>query len=463
MLPILLLWLSIVINEFVPAPSSGSEWVELYNAGSSSVDVSNWVIDDDTPGGTRVVIANGTIVPAGGYLVVAIPSAILNNSGDAVTLSDASGTTVDQIHYTSSTSNQAILRIPDGSSTIMSSASLSPGSANAPESSTATRAPETSTPTASTLPTLTASATEPVQTNTPTPYLTETVTGTVAPSNTATATITETPSKTPSPTKTETPSKTPSLTRTTSPTKTETPSKTPSPTKTETPSKTPTETKTDPPARTTTTKNLSSWAVTPTSHQWLKIAQHERTAVVIMCQHHAHTLEGWWLTIDGTAQELSTDQRCTSAEVPADAQISLANPHHYLVATVAVADALCASDIAFCRPTPSVAPPATPRLTLLQPAVVAVPPAPETTGVRNEPVDVVALDPVAPPSSRWPLLQVGALCVLAGLLGLRTLASAPTNVVYSEADADATSSAEPIAQRVEDGASSTNDQRERHR
>ena len=182
-----------------------------------------------------------------------------------------------------------------------------------------------------------------------------------------------------------------------------------------------------------------------------------------MCQHHAHTLAGWWLTIDGTAQELTTDQRCTSTEVPADAQLSLANPHHYLVATVAVADALCANDIAFCRPTPSVAPPATPRLTLLQPVAVAVPPVPKTTGSHNEPVEVVALDPVAPPPPRWPLLQVGALCVLAGLLGLRALASAPNDVVYSEADADAASSAEPIAQRVEDGASSTNNSRERHR
>jgi hypothetical protein len=483
MLPTLLLWLSIVINEFMPAPSSGTEWVELYNAGSDSVDLSNWVIDDDTLGGTRVVIASGTTLPPGGFLVVAIPSAILNNSGDAVTLSNASGTIVDQIGYTSSTSNQAILRIPDGASTITNSASASPGSANAPtpsSSPTYTSTPEPSTPTA--LPLASMTVVEPTATTEPSttpavatatsqalPSQTPSPTKTETPSKTPSPTKTETPSKTPSPTKTETPSKTPSptktasLTRTLSPTKTLSPSKTRSATKTLSPSKTPSETKTTTPSRTTVTTKPQNWLVTPTSHQWLHVALINRTAVATMCQRHAHSLAGWWLTVDDTAQEIDVDQRCTTAIVPATAHLSLVNPHQYPVATVVVADALCASDIAWCQPVATILPPATPRLILTR-SLLPPESSPATTiPVASEPVEVPLIDPKEPHPPRWPLLQIGALCILAGILGLRTLASAPSDVLYSEADADAASSADPIAQRVEDGESSTNDQRERHR
>lgn len=40
-------WLSILINEVMPAPSSGPEYVELYNASDRMVDVGGWRIDDE--------------------------------------------------------------------------------------------------------------------------------------------------------------------------------------------------------------------------------------------------------------------------------------------------------------------------------------------------------------------------------------------------------------------------------
>ncbi|MEK7188347.1 MAG: lamin tail domain-containing protein, partial [Patescibacteria group bacterium] len=47
-----------VINEFQLSPSS-DQWIELYNRGDSSVDISSWIVDD--AGGTeRYVIASGT-------------------------------------------------------------------------------------------------------------------------------------------------------------------------------------------------------------------------------------------------------------------------------------------------------------------------------------------------------------------------------------------------------------------
>jgi len=187
--------------------------------------------------------------------------------------------------------------------------------------------------------------------------------------------------------------------------------------------------------------------------------------VAIACQRQPHTLAGWWLTVDDSAQAVTGDQTCTTAVVPVTARIGLTNPHHYLVATVVVADALCGNDIAWCQPVPSVPPPATPQLVRHQATrATASQMSHAEAGETLEAVTVVApTTPTAVPVSRWPLLQVGALCVLAGILGLRVLASAPNDVLYSDTDADATSSAESIAQRVEDGASSTNDPRERHR
>src|SRR5689334_18891591 len=38
----------ILINEFMPRPSSGSEWVELFNPNPVDIDLSGWKIDDNT-------------------------------------------------------------------------------------------------------------------------------------------------------------------------------------------------------------------------------------------------------------------------------------------------------------------------------------------------------------------------------------------------------------------------------
>ena len=44
---------TIVINEIMPAPASGNEWVELYNPGTTPIDISGWKIDDSI----RVAVA----------------------------------------------------------------------------------------------------------------------------------------------------------------------------------------------------------------------------------------------------------------------------------------------------------------------------------------------------------------------------------------------------------------------
>lgn len=74
---------AVKVNEFLMAPSGGgTEWVELYNPTSSSVDVSGYYIDDVAGGGgSPKQIPAGTSIPAGGRWVMEFASGFLNNTG----------------------------------------------------------------------------------------------------------------------------------------------------------------------------------------------------------------------------------------------------------------------------------------------------------------------------------------------------------------------------------------------
>ena len=104
----------VVINEIMyNPPESGTdslEYIELYNVGSTAVDVSGWSI-----GGITFSFPAATSIPGKGYAVVAVnanafknafgflpfqfTSGGLNNSGEPITLTDASGTEVDKVDY----------------------------------------------------------------------------------------------------------------------------------------------------------------------------------------------------------------------------------------------------------------------------------------------------------------------------------------------------------------------------
>jgi hypothetical protein len=107
----------VVISELMPDPDPpvglpNTEYVELTNRLSTSVDLIGWTLDD---GGTPVVLPNLRI-PAGGSLalapssqagnfvgfrnVVGVPTLpSLNNSGDAITLKNGTGQIIHQVTY----------------------------------------------------------------------------------------------------------------------------------------------------------------------------------------------------------------------------------------------------------------------------------------------------------------------------------------------------------------------------
>ena len=60
-----------IVNEVLPYPASGPEWVELYNPNSSEIDISGWKLNKaNTLGGSPKTFPAGTEIPAYGYLVI---------------------------------------------------------------------------------------------------------------------------------------------------------------------------------------------------------------------------------------------------------------------------------------------------------------------------------------------------------------------------------------------------------
>ncbi|MCA8943708.1 MAG: lamin tail domain-containing protein [Planctomycetes bacterium] len=121
----------VVINEFLydHRSTDADEFIELYNAGSSAVDIGDWVIDGEDDGfptstNNDFVIPTGTILAAGDYFLIANPNAtnaaltspdyaptiasgeLLENSGfnnsgtiDSIILRNAVGDVVDAVSY----------------------------------------------------------------------------------------------------------------------------------------------------------------------------------------------------------------------------------------------------------------------------------------------------------------------------------------------------------------------------
>ncbi len=109
----------VVINEIMYHPrvdGANGEYVELYNTGTETVDLSGWSFTE----GIDFLFPRGTVIPGGGYLVVCrneiflrqfyamgadilttgnyAPSS-LSNAGEEIVLRDAAGETADRVNY----------------------------------------------------------------------------------------------------------------------------------------------------------------------------------------------------------------------------------------------------------------------------------------------------------------------------------------------------------------------------
>lgn len=106
----------IVVNEFMANPvsinDSDAEWIELANESNVAVDISGWKLDD---GASPYTFPAATQIDANGFLVICADSTLadancdlqwsgisLAQSGDTITLKDASDIDVDSVSYDAS-------------------------------------------------------------------------------------------------------------------------------------------------------------------------------------------------------------------------------------------------------------------------------------------------------------------------------------------------------------------------
>ena len=109
----------VVISEVfydTPGNDSNEEWIELFNAGSTTVSIGGWTITDDNGSGSSYTYSNNASLAPGTFYTVAaqrkgfrrlygknadkyssLPA--LNNNGDAIVLKDDSGNEIDAVAW----------------------------------------------------------------------------------------------------------------------------------------------------------------------------------------------------------------------------------------------------------------------------------------------------------------------------------------------------------------------------
>ena len=110
----------VVLNEFMPMPAIGDEWVELYNNGEKSVDVAGWFIASDDKHKKEIDkkhTKNGsTLIKPKEFLVITYKDLDLSDKDGEISLLNTDGVVVDYYRYKAKevSVGKTIARIPDG-------------------------------------------------------------------------------------------------------------------------------------------------------------------------------------------------------------------------------------------------------------------------------------------------------------------------------------------------------------
>ena len=138
----------IAINEFMASNASTltdesgayPDWIELYNAGSSSVNLDGFFITDDLKDAEKHVLSGGLSIAAGGFLVLFADGDIkdgdlhigfnLTGDGEDLAIYDPDGNNLDALTYEAQATDWSAARVPDGSTTWQITDSPTPGTSN---------------------------------------------------------------------------------------------------------------------------------------------------------------------------------------------------------------------------------------------------------------------------------------------------------------------------------------------
>jgi hypothetical protein len=110
------------LNEILPVPAQDGiideidEWVELYNAGSTAVDLGGWFLDDSEGGSEAYRMPEGTVIPPGAFMLFhgRTTGVTLDDTGDLVRLLDSDGVLLDKVVFGPLAPNASYSRDEDG-------------------------------------------------------------------------------------------------------------------------------------------------------------------------------------------------------------------------------------------------------------------------------------------------------------------------------------------------------------
>lgn len=128
---------SVVINEILVHPSSGSDWVELYNPTDSTIDLTGWSLFDST---SQIKSLSGSL-QSNSFISFDVSNR-LNNGGDSIYLKNQSGLLIDSYSYSVDPGvDVSIGRSPDGSSWGILTAATKGTANSSPSQPTSTSTP----------------------------------------------------------------------------------------------------------------------------------------------------------------------------------------------------------------------------------------------------------------------------------------------------------------------------------
>ena len=134
----------VTLNELVPEPDDDGpddleeDWIELYNATSSTIDLAGWGLTDEPESGEFSWLEEDTLLAPRGFLVLTASGDVndgelgfkLSSEGETLWLVDAEGMLVDAVTFPETDEGQAYARVPDGGEYWVLTVSPTPGRSN---------------------------------------------------------------------------------------------------------------------------------------------------------------------------------------------------------------------------------------------------------------------------------------------------------------------------------------------
>lgn len=143
-------YVGLFINEFLASndvtnqdPDFGEfgDWIELYNATGTPIDIGGWTMTDDLADPGQWIVPAGVTVPAGGFLLIWADNADtlglgihtnfkLGAGGEQIGLYDLASEPVDTLTYGAQTADVSSGRTPDGGDNWANFGTPTPGASN---------------------------------------------------------------------------------------------------------------------------------------------------------------------------------------------------------------------------------------------------------------------------------------------------------------------------------------------